>query len=570
MKLRDYQTKLYDSITNAFNAGARIVMAVLGCGGGKTAIFCYMLLCHIGYCLAMAHRQELVRQMSMTLAKYGVKHRIIGPEALIKRIIRLQIRVYKRDFYDPASRCAVAGVDTIIARADSLKPWLNQVTFWVGDEGHHFSGVKGTDWATGNKWCKAAALMPNAKGLLVTATPERADGLGLGVGQDGIVDVMVEGPGERELINSGYLRDYRVICPPSDLDTHDLAIGKDGDVNRKQLALRTRRSSVIGDVVKYYLLYAKGRKWATFAPDIGTACLISKNYNDAGVPSEVLTSHTPDELRFEIFVRFERKDVLQIVCVDILGEGFDCPGLEGISIARYTESYPFWHQMALRPCRIDPDNPDKVPILIDHVGCFHRHGPPDRKHTWSLNRRERGARGQRDPEVAPTRTCLNPDVGGGVPCLNPYERYLDACPMCGWVPVPSSRSSVEFVDGCLYELDADTLAAMRGEVLKIDRHPDEVFRAMQRAGMPYPAARGAANQHEARQRAQTLLREAASVWMGFQAAMGRSVSEAQRRWYHWAGCDVLSAQALGRPEAEALTARVYLDLVRLDSELRNG
>jgi DNA repair protein RadD len=570
MKLRPYQTTLYQKITGAFAAGARVVMAVLGCGGGKTAIFCYVLLCHTGCCLAMAHRQELVRQMSMTLAKYGVVHRIIGPDALIKRIIRLQIRVYGRDYYDPSSKCAVAGVDTIIARAESLAAWLNQVTFWVGDEGHHFSGVKGTVWSTGNKWCRAAALMPNACGLLVTATPERADGRGLGVGQDGIVDIMVEGPDERELIDAGYLCNYRVFCPSSTLDVHDITIGHDGDVNRKQLALRTKNSTVIGDIVEYYTKYASGKKWATFMPDVETATLIAKRFNEAGVPAEVITSQTPDDVRFEILLKLDRKEILQIVNVDILGEGFDCPSLEGISMGRYTESYPLFHQQAMRSCRIDPDNPDKLAIIFDHVGNFHRHGVPDRRHSWTLNRRERGARGQRDPDVPLTRTCLNPDVGGGVPCMQPYPRYLDACPYCGHIPIPASRSSVEFVDGCLYELDPQVLAAMRGAVQAVDRHPDEVLRAMQRAGAPPPAAYGAAKQHEARQRAQTVLREAMALWGGYQQAMGRSLSEAQRRWWHRYGVDVLSAQALGRPEAEALTARVTADICKLDEELRCG
>jgi superfamily II DNA or RNA helicase len=570
LQLRGYQTKLYDSINAAYAAGARIVMAVLGCGGGKTAIFCYMLLRHVGYSLAVAHRQELVRQMSMTLAKYGVKHRIIGPDALIKRIIRLQIRVYGRDFYDPASKCAVAGVDTLLARSEQLAPWLNQVTFWVLDEGHHASGVKGMDWTTGNKWCRAAALMPNARGLLVTATPERADGMGLGVGQDGIVEVLVEGPGERELIDTGFLCDYRVICPPSTLDIHDLTIGKDGDVNRKQLSLRTRNSTVIGDVVKYYLLYAAGKKWATFAPDIETATIISKNFNDAGVPAEVITSNTPDDIRFEVLQKLDRREILQIVNVDILGEGYDCPSLEGISMCRYTESYPLYHQQGLRPCRPDPENPDKRAILIDHVGNFHRHGPPDRRRAWSLNRREKGCRGQRDPDVPLTRTCLNPDTGGGVPCMTPYERYLSVCPACGMEWVPSSRSSVEFVEGCLYELAPEVLAQMRGEVAKVDRHPDEVLHAMQRAGMPPPAAYGAAKQHEARQRAQATLREAMALWGGYQLAMGRGIREAQRRFYHGYGVDCMSAQALGRPDAEALTERVTAGICKLDAELRNA
>ena len=124
------------------------------------------------------------------------------------------------------------------------------------------------------------------------------------------------------------------------------------------------------------------------------------------------------------------------------------------------------------------------------------------------------------------------------------------------------------VDGDLYELDPEVLAAMRGEVRQIDRHPDEVLRYMQQAGHGYPVAKGAANQHEARQRAQTVLREAMALWGGYQQAMGRSMSEAQRRWWHRYGVDVLSAQALGRPEAEALAERVAVDICKLDEDLR--
>jgi hypothetical protein len=93
---------------------------------------------------------------------------------------------------------------------------------------------------------------------------------------------------------------------------------------------------------------------------------------------------------------------------------------------------------------------------------------------------------------------------------------------------------------------------------------------MQRAGMPPPAAYGAAKQHEARQRAQATLREAMALWGGYQLAMGRGIREAQRRFYHGYGVDCMSAQALGRPDAEALTERVTAGICKLDAELRNA
>jgi hypothetical protein len=54
------------------------------------------------------------------------------------------------------------------------------------------------------------------------------------------------------------------------------------------------------------------------------------------------------------------------------------------------------------------------------------------------------------------------------------------------------------------------------------------------------------------------------MWYGgYQEAKGRSHREGWRRFFHQFGLDVLSAQALGRPEAEELTARVYIALGRM-------
>ena len=149
-------------------------------------------------------------------------------------------------------------------------------------------------------------------------------------------------------------------------------------------------------------------------------------------------------------------------------------------------------------------------------------------------------------------------------CADCPKRWycLTACPYCGWVPVPAGRTAPEMVDGDLHELDAATLAAMRGEVAKVDRHPDEVQHAMERAGHGYIIAKGAANKHEARQRAQTELREAIAWYGGTQRALGRPDSESYKRFFFAFGTDVLSAQALGRADAEALMARINSHLGR--------
>jgi superfamily II DNA or RNA helicase len=562
VKLRGYQIDLDNAITAAWQSGAQNVMAVLPCGGGKTVIFANRINQHPGASVAIAHRQELVGQMSRTLARYGVKHRIIGPKNVVRNIIQSHIIEFGRDFYDPSAHRAVAGVDTLASWSKpdspnhaSLMRWASQVSLWVTDECAH---VLGDGSGNGNKWGRAIALFPRAKGLGVTATPTRADGKGLGRHADGPFDTMVEGPRMRDLINMDYLTDYRIFCPPSDLDLSGVATGSDGDYVRGQLALKTRSSTIMGCVVAEYKKRAMGKLGVTFAPDVETASTFSKLYNEAGVRAEVVTAKTPDKIRTEIMKRFARRQVLQLVSVDIFGEGLDIPAIEVVSMARATMSYALYVQQFGRGLRLLDGK--QSAIIIDHVNNVITHGLPDRPRVWTLDRRERRSAAVKDPNDIPMRICGNPDVGGGVPCAAPYERVLVACPFCGYVPVPAGRTSPELVEGDLQELDAATLAAMRGEVAKVDRHPDDVRRGLERAGQSPVVCHGAAKQHAARQEAQAALRLAASWWMGYQKAAGRDIREAQRRFYFKWGVDILTAQALGRPEAEELTGKLYADI----------
>lgn len=552
MQLRPYQDKGLTEIHSAWQEGHRNVVWVGPTGCGKTVIFSEVINRHNGASVAIAHRQELVGQMSMALARDGVRHRVIAPTPLIKAIVGMHTEELGRDFYNPSAKCAVAGVDTIMSwsnptskQHNEMMRWCNQVSLWICDEAHHL--------LTKNKWGKATDLFPNAKGLGVTATPVRADGKGLGRHADGLFDVMVEGPGMRDLITDGYLTDYRIFCPPSTLDLANVGVGADGDYLRAKLGAETRKSSVMGDVIAHYLQWAKGKLGVTFAPDVETATMFSAAFNAAGVRAEVVSAKTPDRMRRSILKQFARREIHQLVNVDLFGEGFDLPAIEVVSMARATESYALFSQQFGRSLRLLEGK--QWAMIFDHVGNVARHGLPDRTRQWSLDRREKKSN-PTDPNVIPIRTCLNPN------CLAPYEAVYPCCPFCGFKPVPTGRSGPEFVDGDIYELDVATLAALRGEIVKVDQHPDNILNMMQRAGHPYPIAKGAANRHVEKQEAQEALRLSIAWWGAHRQAIGDPDSVSYRRFYHLFGIDVLSAQALGRADAELLTAKVNRSIGR--------
>ncbi len=132
--LRPFQKQLESDVYAAWGAGARNVLAVAPTGSGKTVVFSKFLADHQGASVAIAHRQELVSQISLALARNEVRHRIIGSDALRRQCTSLHMLKVGRSFYDPNARCAAAGVDTLVRMDPKRDGWFSQVTLWVQDE----------------------------------------------------------------------------------------------------------------------------------------------------------------------------------------------------------------------------------------------------------------------------------------------------------------------------------------------------------------------------------------------------------------------------------------------------
>ena len=544
MQLRPYQQEAKDAIYHRWNQGDRNTLAVLPTGAGKTVLFGSVVHDHKGFSCSIAHRQELVGQISMALAREHIRHRIIGPQNVIKDIVQAHTRELGQAWYDPTAPAGVAGVDTLLRRADSLEDWTKRVGLWVTDEAHHL--------LRDNKWGKAAALFPNAKGLGVTATPLRADGAGLGRDADGVFDSMIEGPSMRWLIDNQFLTDYRIFAPPPHLIMDDSDIGSTGDYKQHAVTAKFRQSKnkIIGDIVGQYLRIAPGKRGVVFVPDVEDAIDTAAAFNAAGIPAESVSAKTPDRERTAIINRFRRGDLTVLVNVDLFGEGFDLPAIEVVSMARPTMSYALYAQQFGRALRL-MDGKD-IAIIIDHVGNVARHGLPDRPRIWTLDRVERSGSANKDPDLIPTKACQQ--------CTAVYEATHMACPFCGHVNEPAGRSRPDQVDGDLLELDASVLAEMREAVDAIDKPAADLRARMQYAGAPGAAVGGAVKNHMRRQDAQQSLRDVMAMYGGHQKAAGRDKREAQKRFFWKFGIDILSAQALGRPEAETLTAKIATEL----------
>ncbi len=547
INLHGFQQELKDKVYQSWNTGNRNVCAVLPTGGGKTVLVSSIV--KDGFDSGnmpqaiVAHRNELVTQMSTCIAQFGIPHRIIGSDQTVAQAQRKHRKEFGKSFVVPTASVAVVGVDTLMARKEVLAPWAKQIHRWVIDECHH---TIGNDRVDRNKWGRAVEMFSNAYGLGVTATPVRADGQGLGFHFDGCFNDLIIGPSPRWLIENNFLCDYEIVCPMSDLKVDNSSVSADGDWSNQTLRKAAKVSHIVGDVVKNYAKYAYGRRAIVFATDVETANEMAEDFQKHGFKAEALSAKSLPAWREQCINAFSTGEVQVLINVDLFDEGFNVPACDVVVMARPTASLGKYLQQIGRALRYQLG---KVALVIDHVSNVVRHGLPDKHRVWSLERRDKRGKQVKDPEEIDLTTCVE--------CLKPYERFRVACPHCGSEkPLPELRSrSVEMVEGDLILLDKAALDKMRNEMI-LESAADVANRVAAAAG-PI-AGKGAANRQIEKIAAHRELNESIAQWAAIQRQAGFSDQEIYRKFYLTTGMDVLSAlnASQTRVEMNELTEKV--------------
>jgi superfamily II DNA or RNA helicase len=422
-----------------------------------------------------------------------------------------------------------------MAQDGRLNNWLPSVDYWFIDEGHHV--------VQGNTWGNVVELFrPDSYGLTPTATPNRADKKGLGRHASGYVDEMVLGLDMQSLVALGRLSPTEIFIPESDYHRENLKITGSNEFSAKSLTLEAKRSHVYGDIVQKYLELAPGKRGITFMESIESCEVVAGRFNNAGVPALALSSKTPELVRAEGLRRFEAGEVLQLVNVDLFGEGYDCPAVEAVSFGAATNSFGRYSQRYGRGVRVMPGKTHGT--IIDHVGdCISHSGPPDTHRNWSLDNGDKRESAGREP----VKRCTA--------CSRPYDRALPACPFCGWDPVPVERSTPEQVDGDLVLLDEAVLNALRKSVSKLDADPESVRSQVAYAAGPMAADKAAKDQKK-KQAAQANLREGIALWAGRHQLAGAGDREINKRFFLQFKTSILEAKALPRREADELALKI--------------
>lgn len=545
--LRPYQEKLVKDTYQQWDAGKQFVAMVSSTGSGKSMTLTAIVAKERDrgqYVLVLAHRQELITQLSDTMGRMEIRHQVIAANKVVRFAAKQSMENHGVNYVDPNARVMVASVQSMReAKIADLAKLGNKLTV-VQDEFHHAT-KKSKTWGG----VLTPLLNAGARGLGPTATPCRADGQGLSRETDGYADVIVEGPSMRWLIDNGYLSQYKIYCPPTDLRLDNVETSKTtGDYKEKELKAEIGRSHIVGDIVSHYLKICPGKRGITFTVGVDTAEEVAEEYRKRGVPAIALSGRNADEERVQAIRDLKSGKILQIVNDSLIGEGVDIPAVEVVSFARPTQSYALYAQMFGRALR--PFEGKSHAIIIDAVSNVMRHGLPDAPREWSLDRRERRT-GKSEPSTV--RVCTA--------CAAVYERFRDACPDCGEpVPKPADRSGPMQVDGDLYELDPDVLAQMRNEVVGARETPEAMRDRLTAQHVPVPGVMANVKRQSERLEVLGRLDGLMATIAGYWRHDGMSDKEIFRKFFLTYHVDWLSAQGLKKDDALTLMEKIQNDV----------
>ena len=354
IELRPYQAADVEKVRDAFRAGKRAVLLQEPTGAGKTVMFTFIAqaaLARGSRILLIAHRRELITQISQALTGFVVEHGITAP-GHPRRDLPVQ----------------VASKDSLIRRLEG------EYDLIIIDEAHHTSRGSGWGKILDHYGCRV---------LGVTATPCRLDGKGLGVSAGGYFDHIICGPSVRELIDLGHLSDFRVFAPPPGKQV-DLSGVKTlaGDYKIEDLEAVVDRPVLTGDVVDHYRRLAGGMPAIAFAVTVTHAHHIAEEFAAAGFQAAALSGKTGDDAR-ERMIRDLGTGALHVLAsCNVISEGTDIPRVGCAILMRPTKSLALHFQQVGRGLRQFPGK--EFTVILDHAGNCHRHGLPTDPQEWTL------------------------------------------------------------------------------------------------------------------------------------------------------------------------------------------
>ena len=400
IRLYDYQAEMKERIDTAFRS-YQSVMVQMPTGTGKTILLAEVVKSEKlkgknTWVWIVVHRRELVEQIRETL--YTM---LSSPSSISETTTSLLSEKF----------CIkVMSIQWLSRHYQELEESPSLI---VIDEAHH---------AVAKTYKEVMDAFPESKKLGLTATPCRLTRRGF----TDLFDVLLMSWSAKRFIAIGRLSlyDYMSIKADSEDQRRILGLtkrGADGDFSLKEMSEKLDVRPSIKRLCETVLRYAADKKGITYAIDITHAEHIAEEYRRHGIMAVAISSKTPLAERKAIIERFkgtgigdrndkpyyaslgltkpfgetlsadykadvrdktleQTNDIQVLVNVDLFGEGFDCPDVEFIQLARPTLSLAKYLQQVGRGMRVFEGK--KYCLILDNVGLYRLFGLPSDDRDW--------------------------------------------------------------------------------------------------------------------------------------------------------------------------------------------
>lgn len=354
---RPYQVEAIDA---AFREWQTVpsTLIVMPTGTGKSVVFAKILQRwlnnHMGRVMILAHRKELIAQakahaesagascdIEMASNRAGNKCDVVAASV---QTLNAGTRCYQCEGVNSGD-CNVCGGSGRLKRMTRFDP--RDFGLIITDEGHHATADSYMDvyaWFGSNT---------HSKRLFVTATPERADGNGL----HNVCETVAYEMGLKSAIDEGWLcpiRQQFIEVEGLDLSRVSTRQGDlaDGELERAFIGEDdVEQERLLHSVAKPVLDISAGQQFIVFASGVKHADLLQAAFNAYDAKVETILGHTDPFERQRIVERLKSGVTQGLVNCGVATEGFDCPAVAVVAIARPTKSTSLYLQMIGRGTR---------------------------------------------------------------------------------------------------------------------------------------------------------------------------------------------------------------------------
>lgn len=343
-ELRPYQREAVAAIEQQWQDGANRTVAVLSTGLGKTDLIADIATRRAAQGqrgLILAHRAELCDQITQRCQMHA-------PSIPIGRVQASQNETRR-----PITVAMAPTLATAKRRARMRPP-----DFVIIDECHHAASPS---YMSIMQWAGCFDRLPT---LGVTATLTRGDKRGLG---DVWQSVAFERGIPWAVENEWLVRPRGRVVVTDHMDLERAKISK-GDFQDNELGEMVEQD--VDQIVKAWLEHAADRITVAFTPSVSSGQALAAAFADQGIPVGQVYGTTPMAERNDIYADLGAGRLRVLVSVMVTTEGWDCPPVSCVLMARPTRLPGLYTQIVGRGLRPSPGKVDC--LVLDVVGASRR------------------------------------------------------------------------------------------------------------------------------------------------------------------------------------------------------